>query len=251
MMDQPEMGGAASLAGQLRQKSAALAERTPFDLVADKARAGELDDDQIFRLLGKLWVIKRLMYYVYGGWAQGLNVNEYPPSVDYLLSKQIYDDSTHEMLFMDEMLRRGCARSQRQVFAHEYGKFMQASRSGHLIFTLRALANYAHNLRIASLNLGAKVIELTWLQRFGEAFEDPALKRLFSGLVAETESHIQMGRFVVERFIESDVDIDLSQRLTEIVRRDYLAVLDEVAAFVLRVETKQSDHIPEIPKGLD
>ncbi|RLA05792.1 MAG: hypothetical protein DRQ54_07565, partial [Gammaproteobacteria bacterium] len=130
-------------------------------------------------------------------------------------------------------------------------KFVQASRSGHLIFTLRALANYAHNLRIASLNLGAKVIELTWLQRFGEAFTDPALKRLFAGLVAETESHIQMGRFVVERFVQSDVDIDLSQRLTEIVRRDYLAVLDEVAAFVLRVESKQSDAIPEIPKGLD
>ncbi|RLA10783.1 MAG: hypothetical protein DRQ52_10785, partial [Gammaproteobacteria bacterium] len=48
-----------------------------------------------------------------------------------------------------------------------------------------------------------------------------------------------------------DVDIDLSQRLTEIVRRDYLAVLDEVAAFVLRVESKQSNVIPEIPKGLD
>ncbi|MBL4622876.1 MAG: hypothetical protein JKY89_10800 [Immundisolibacteraceae bacterium] len=250
-MNQPATIINASLASAMRQKSTAVAERTPFDLVAEKARAGELDDDQIFRLLGRLWVIKRMMYYVYGGWAQGLSVNEYPPSIDYLLSKQIYDDSTHEMLFMDEILRRGYARSQPKVFAHEYGTFMQASRCGHLIFTLRALANYAHNLRISALNLGAKVIELTWLERFGGAFEDPALSRLFGGLVAETESHIQMGRFVVERFVHSDVDIDLAQRLAEIVRRDYLAVLDEVAAFVLRVDSKQSNEIPEIPKGLD
>jgi len=47
------------------------------------------------------------------------------------------------------------------------------------------------------------------------------------------------------------VDIDLYQRLTEIVRRDYLAVQAEVAAFVLRVGSKQRDHIPEIPRGLD
>lgn len=238
-----------NLALRLRETSEAAAVRTPFELLAEQANS--LDEDQIFRLLGKLWVIKRLMYYVYGGWAQGLNVNEYPPSVDYLLSKQIYDDSTHEMLFMDEMLRRRCQPTQARVFAHEYGTFVQASRIGHIIFTLRALANYSHNLRITALNMGAKVIELTWLKRFGEAFTDPALKKLFAGLVAETESHIQMGRFVVERFVHSDVDIDLAERLTGIVRRDYLAVLDEIAAFVLRIETQQSDAIPEIPKGLD
>ena len=80
-MNQPESGNFGSLATELRQQSTTLAARTPFDLLVEKARAGELDDDQIFRLLGRLWVIKRMMYYVYGGWAQGLNVNEYPPSV--------------------------------------------------------------------------------------------------------------------------------------------------------------------------
>jgi len=47
------------------------------------------------------------------------------------------------------------------------------------------------------------------------------------------------------------VGIDLFQRLTEIVRRNYLAVQDEVAAFVLGVGSKRRDHIPEIPRGLD
>jgi len=167
-MNQPEMAGAVSLAGQLRQKSTALAQRTPFDLVADTARAGELDNDQIFRLLGTE--------------AQRLT-NTHPRWVIC---------SANKLTMIRPM--RCCACSQRQVFAYECGTFMQASRSGHLIFTLRASANYAHNLRIASLNLGAKGIESTWLQRSGAVFEDPALKRLFSGLVAETESYIRMGR---------------------------------------------------------
>ena len=46
------------------------------------------------------------MYYVYGGWAQGINLNEYPPAVAYLFGKQTYDESTHEMQLCDEMLRR-------------------------------------------------------------------------------------------------------------------------------------------------
>ena len=52
-----------------------------------------------------LWTLKRLMYYVYGGWAQGINLNEYPPAAAYLFGKQIYDESTHEMQFADEILR--------------------------------------------------------------------------------------------------------------------------------------------------
>jgi hypothetical protein len=69
-----------------------------MDAVADAARRSKLWDDQCFRLLGRLWTLKRLMYYVYGGWAQGINLNEYPPAVAYPFGKQIYDESTHEML---------------------------------------------------------------------------------------------------------------------------------------------------------
>ena len=41
-----------------------------------------------------MWTLKRLMYYVYGGWVQGINLNEYPPAVAYLFGRQIYDEST-------------------------------------------------------------------------------------------------------------------------------------------------------------
>ena len=41
----------------------------------------------------RLWTLKRMMYYVYGGWAQGINLNEYPPAVAYLFGKQTYDES--------------------------------------------------------------------------------------------------------------------------------------------------------------
>jgi hypothetical protein len=94
------------LSEELRRRSEQDAAVTPMDAVADAAQKNELTEDQCFRLLGRLWTLKRLMYYVYGGWAQGINLNEYPPAVAYLFGKQIYDESTHEMQFADEILRR-------------------------------------------------------------------------------------------------------------------------------------------------
>ena len=49
-----------------------------MDAVLDAARAGQFTADHCFRLLARLWTLKRTMYYVYGGWAQGINLNEYP-----------------------------------------------------------------------------------------------------------------------------------------------------------------------------
>ena len=241
----------AELASNLRAIGEEAAQRTPMDLVLEAAQAGNLNEDGSFKLLGRLWVLKRLMYYVYGGWAQGLNVNEYPPSVDYLLSKQLYDDSTHEMLYIDEILARKWARTQRKAFEHAHCQFVPASRIGHFIFTIRALANYSHNIRIAAFNLGAKVIELGWLQRFGEEFPDPRLRALFAGQIQETESHIQMGRFIVERFVESDVDQELCRRTAQVARRDYGAVLDEIGACALGIEAAAPAGTAEVPRGLD
>ena len=49
----------------------------------------------LLRLLGRLWTLERMFYYIYGGWGQGLEINDFPPSVKYLFSKQIVDESTH------------------------------------------------------------------------------------------------------------------------------------------------------------
>ena len=131
-----------------------------MDAVVDAARAGKFTTDRIFRLLARLWTLKRMLYYVYGGWAQGINLNEYPPAVAYLFGKQTYDESTQEMQYCDEMLRRRFVPTQQQLFAHRYCQFGIATRTGAYIFCLRALANYPQNMRIAALNLGPKVIEL-------------------------------------------------------------------------------------------
>jgi lysozyme family protein len=116
-----------SVADELRKRSEQDASVTPMDAVLDAARRNELSDDQCFRLFARLWTLKRLMYYVYGGWAQGINLNEYPPAVAYLFGKQIYDESTHEMQFSDEILRRRWARTQKKLFAHPYAQFGTAT----------------------------------------------------------------------------------------------------------------------------
>src|SRR5215468_9033180 len=210
---------AATIAADLRKQSEQDAGVTPMDAVLDAGRTGTLTDDQCFRMLSHLWTLKRIMYYVYGGWAQGINLNEYPPSVAYLFGKQIYDESTHEMQYMDEILRRRWVRTQRKLFEHPYGQFGIATRAGAYIFCLRALANYPQNVRIAALNLGPKVIELAWTEKFAKRFPDEALQAIFQSQLAETRSHVLMGKFHVEKFIEKRIDAELAKRLCRNAKR--------------------------------
>jgi hypothetical protein len=232
-----------ALAEQLLKESEQDAASTPMDAVLETARAGEFTGDQGFRLLARLWTLKRMMYYVYGGWAQGINLNEYPPSVAYLFGKQTYDESTHEMQFCDEILRRRWVRTQRQLFAHAHGQFGAATRTGAYVFCLRALANYSQNIRIAALNLGPKAIERSWIEKFAERLPDQVMRGIFRSQLAEVRSHVLMGKFQTERFIHKEVDAELARRLCAETRRDYLFFLEETARFVLGMEQERVGEV--------
>jgi hypothetical protein len=231
------------LAEELLRQSESEASATPMDALLAVAQKGDFTDDHCFRLLGRLWTLKRLMYYVYGGWAQGINLNEYPPAAAYLFGKQIYDESTHEMQYLDEILRRRWVRTQRNMFEHSYGRFVTATRIGAYVFCLRALANYPQSLRIAALNLGPKVIELAWTERFARSFAAGEVCEIFLSQLPETRSHVLMGRFQVERFVRSEVDIQLAKRLSAEANRDYLFLLEEVARFVLGLSEEKAGEI--------
>lgn len=229
------------LADELRLLGEADGAVTPMDAVAAAARVGKLTDDQSFRLLGRLWTLKRMMYYVYGGWAQGINLNEYPPTVAYLFGRQTYDESTHEMQLCDEILKRRWVPTQRKLFDHPYGTFGTATRTGAYVFCLRALANYPHNIRIAALNLGPKVIELAWTEHFADSLRDESLRALFSSQRPETLSHVLMGKLQAERFLTKSIDLELAKRLSAETRRDYLFFLEETARFVLGLEEEKGE----------
>ena len=233
----------AALAEQLIKQSEQDGAITPMDAVIEAARAGNFTHDHCFRLLARLWTLKRTMYYVYGGWAQGINLNDYPPSVAYLFGKQTHDESTQEMQLCDEMLRRRWVRSQKKLFAHPYAQFGTATRTGSYIFCLRALANYPHNIRIAAHNLGPEVIELAWTEKFAKLFPDEAMHALFHSQLAETRSHVLMGRFQVERFICKEVDAELARRLCAETKRDYLFFLEETARFVLGMAEEKAGEV--------
>jgi len=214
---------------------------TPMDSLLEKACKGGFTEDRYFRLLGGLWAVKQMMYYVYGGWAVGINLNEYPPTVAYLFGKQIYDESTHEMHYVDEILRRKWVRTQREAFGHPYCEFATATRVGAYVYSLRALANYPQNLRIAALNLGPKVMELAWMTRFARSLPDEPIRAIFASQLSETRSHILMGRLQVERFIAKEVDMELAKRLCAQTRRDYLFLLEETARFVLGMKEEKGE----------
>jgi hypothetical protein len=221
------------LARELIEGSRAECRSTPVEAVVAAARNGGLDGDKAHRLLGRLWTLERMFYYIYGGWGQGLEMNDFPPSVKYLFSKQIVDESTHEMLYLDAQLKRGFVATQKDAFRHPYGTFSVDSALAYYVFSLRNLATYPHSIRVAALNLGPKILELAWMEELAEALDDPELGGVFASQCVENRSHINMGRRIVEEFVEKSVDTELCRWACSVAKRDYNRFLGEMSAFVL------------------
>jgi hypothetical protein len=221
------------LARELIEGSRAASRSTPVEPVIAAAREGGFDADKAHRLLGRLWTLERMFYYIYGGWGQGLEMNDFPPSVKYLFSKQIVDESTHEMLYLDAQLKKGFVATQKDAFRHPYGIFSVDSALAYYVFSLRNLATYPHSIRIAALNLGPKVLELGWMEELADALADPEVKGVFASQFVENRSHINMGRRIVEEFVRKPVDAELCRWACGVAKRDYNRFLGELSAFVL------------------
>ena len=222
-----------ALAQELIAESRAEARATPMKDVIAAAGDGRLDAAATHRLVGRLWALERMFYYIYGGWGQGLEMNDFPPSVKYLFSKQIVDESTHEMLYMDLLLKKGFAANQKAAFADPVCGFQVNSSLAYYVFSLRNLATYPHTIRIAALNLGPKILELAWIEALAEATEDEELKGALDSQFVENRSHVNMGRRIVEEFIAKPIDADLVRWAIGIAKRDYCRYLQEVADIVL------------------
>src|ERR1700751_4828427 len=193
------------LARELIDKSRAEGHSTPVEAVIAAAREGGFNGDRAHRLIGRLWTLERMFYYIYGGWGQGGGMNDFPPSVKYLFSKQIVDESTHEMLYLDALLKKGLVATQKDAFRHPYGSFSVDSGLAYYVFSLRNLATYPPSTRIAALNLGPKIIELGWMEGLAGALADPDLKGVFESQAVENRSHVNMGRRIVEEFVRKPV----------------------------------------------
>ena len=226
-----------ALAQELAAESRAESRLTPMEDVIAAVREGGLDEDAVHRLFGRLWTLERMFYYIYGGWGQGLEMNDFPPSIKYLFARQIVDESTHEMLYLDTLLRKGCVTTQKAAFQHPYGRFAVDSALAYFVFSLRNLATYPHPIRIAAFNLGPKIVEFAWMEALAEAIADPDLKHTFASQRVENQSHINMGRRIVEEFIEKPVEAELCRWACSVARRDYGRFLHELGDFVLDRET--------------
>jgi hypothetical protein len=221
------------LARELIEKSRSERRATHVEEVSEAIRRRGLDDDAAHRLIGRLWTLERMFYYIYGGWGQGLEINDFPPSVKYLFSKQILDESTHEMLYLDALLHKGYITAQKDAFRHPSGEFVLDSALAYYVFSLRNLATYPHPIRIAALNLGPKVIELGWMEGLVGSLPDAELSGVFESQFVENRSHINMGRRIVEEFVDKPVEAELCRWACAVAKRDYARYLGELSAFVL------------------
>ena len=228
----PDLPGK-DLAQELIDKSRDESRATPIEAVIQAVGQGGVNDDAANRLISRLWTLERMFYYIYGGWGQGLEMNDFPPSVKYLFSKQIVDESTHEMLYLDAQLNKSFVATQKDAFRHPYGQFALDSALAYYVFSLRNLATYPHSIRIAALNLGPKILELGWMEGLAKATGDAELRGVFESQFVENRSHINMGRRVVEEFVGKPVDAELCRWACAVAKRDYNRFLGEFSAFVL------------------
>ena len=226
-----------ALARELIAESEAESRATPMEDVIAAVREQGIDPDMANRLVGRLWTLERMFYYIYGGWGQGLEMNDFPPSIKYLFARQIVDESTHEMLYLDTLLRQSCVKTQKEAFRHPYGGFAVDSAVAYYIFSLRNLATYPHPIRIAALNLGPKIVEFAWMEALAEAIAEPGLKTTFTSQRVENQSHINMGRRIVEEFVTKPVEMELCRWACRVASQDYRRFLHEVSDFVLQRQT--------------
>jgi hypothetical protein len=225
------------LARELIEQSREAGMQTPMTAIIEAAREGRLDDGAASRLICRLWAFERLYYYIYGGWGQGMELNDYPAGVKYLFARQIMDDSTHEMLYMDTMLRKGWIEKQADAFTHPCGSFAINCALSSYVYSLRYLASYPHDVRVAALNLGTKVMEMAWMEPLAAALTDPELKAVFSSQFVENRSHISMGRRIVEEQVKTPFESELCRRVSLATRKDYLKFLNELVDMVFQRET--------------
>jgi hypothetical protein len=225
------------LAQELMLKSREESRQTPMEAVIEAAREEKFHEEEGFRLIGRLWTLERVFYYIYGGWGQGLEIGDFPPSVKYLFARQIMDESTHEMLYLDTLLRKRWIRTQKEAFQHPYGKFVIDSALAYYAFSLRNLATYPHMVRIAALNLGAKMLELGWMEGLAEALRDEELRGVFTSQFVENRSHINMGRRIVEECVRTPFEAELCRWACKVAKRDYGLFLQELSDLVLGRET--------------
>ncbi|MBV8522459.1 MAG: hypothetical protein JOY71_10110, partial [Acetobacteraceae bacterium] len=59
------------LAEELIAKSRSESRATPLEEVIRAVGHDGLADNAAHRLLGRLWTLERMFYYIYGGWGQG------------------------------------------------------------------------------------------------------------------------------------------------------------------------------------
>jgi hypothetical protein len=225
------------LAQELMQKSREESRLTPMEAVILAAKEGKFHAAEGFRLIGRLWTLERLFYYIYGGWGQGLEIGDFPPSVKYLFARQIMDESTQEMVYLDTLVRKRWVKTQQEAFRHPNGEFRIDSALAYYAFSLRNLATYPHPIRIAALNLGGKILELGWMEGLGEALKDEELRSVFTSQVVENRSHVNMGRRIVEECVRTPFEAELCRWACGVARRDYGMFLRELSDLVLGRET--------------
>ena len=59
------------------------------------------------------------------------------------------------------------------------------------------------------------------MEGLAEAIADPDLKGVFASQAVENRSHINMGRRIVEEFVEKPVEAELCRWACAIAKRDY------------------------------
>jgi hypothetical protein len=169
-----------------------------------------LSDDQAFRLLGQLWFIEAP---VLGNYARNWwNTIPRDPTgkyrdVEMFLSRQLYDESRHGKLYADACIRKGFVQSDQELWTHPYAKPVP----GWLNFTmwLEHLGGFNFTTLYAGEQMASECLIFPQLLKGAiEVIKDPIVRWVFEAQWDEEAFHGMMGRYVVTKYCQSQVQQD-------------------------------------------
>jgi hypothetical protein len=172
-----------ALAQELMEKSREESRTTPMEAVIAAARAGQVSDEASFRLIGHLWTLERMFYYIY-------------IELQRMRARQIWDECKHSKLHADVLLGKGWVKQERELM----GIAQANAQPLPAYFGLSMMFPHIHPLARAAQNYYQEAIACLGIMAYLRRVDDPLVRHEHLSQRDEELMHFMEGKFQIDMY---------------------------------------------------
>jgi hypothetical protein len=172
-----------ALAQELMEKSREESRTTPMEAVIAAARAGQVSDEASFRLIGHLWTLERMFYYIY-------------IDLQRMRARQIWDECKHSKLHADVLLGKGWVKQERELM----GIAQANAQPLPAYFGLSMMFPHIHPLARAAQNYYQEAIACLGIMAYLRRVDDPLVRHEHLSQRDEELMHFMEGKFQIDMY---------------------------------------------------